>query len=158
MQKISYTYCDSNVFLAYFNSEEGRIDILDQLFEQVQNDNQRKLVTSAFSIIEVAHVANEKQKFTLMPDVEEKFDVFWADTSLIELIDFHENLARKARTLMRQATINKYSLQGVDALHIVSAQLVGVDKFFTYDIKLKKFEDMVGFSISEPHVDQPKLL
>ncbi len=156
MPKTKYIYCDSCVFLAYFNAEIGRVNILDQLFEEIEKDNDRKLITSAFSIIEVAHVAIEKQRGKLQSGLEDKLDTFWANTSLLEMIDFHEHIARKTRQLMRKALEMKYSLKGPDALHLVSAQSVGVDEFLTYD-DLAKYASLVGFTIREPYVTQPRL-
>lgn len=158
MLKIRHVYCDSCVFLAYFNAEPGRVETLDQLFGEIEQDNTRKLVTSAFSIIEVSHIAIEKQRYRLQPDVEAKLDAFWANTSLLEIVDFHERLARSARNLMRQATQMKYSLKPGDALHLVSAQSVGVEEFFTYDDDmLGRFEKILGFKVCQPYVAQPKL-
>ncbi len=152
-----YIYGDSCIFLAYFNKEPGRVEILDQLFEEIHSNGERKLVTSAFSIIEVAHVAREKYRLKLDPKTEEALDALWNDGSLLELVDFHENLARQARTLIRQATELGMSLKPADALHLVTAQSLGVSMFFTYD-NLSKYASMVGFSIREPYVDQPRLI
>lgn len=151
-----YLYCDSCVFLAYFNKEAGRVETLDQLFEEVEKDGDRRLITSAFSIIEVAHVASEKQYLKLDPTLEQKLDAFWANSSLLEIIDIHEHLARKARSIMRQALQLTYSLKGADALHLASAQSVGVDEFFTYD-DLGKYASLVGITICEPYITQPRL-
>lgn len=154
MLKVNYVYCDSNIFLAYFNAEPGRIDLLEQLFEEIHQNKFKKLITSPYSIIEVAYVASEKS--VLLPEVETKFDKFWGDSSLVEFVDFHENLARQARNLMRQAATKGYRLQSADALHLVSARSVGVEKFFTYDDKLFKYADILGFNILQPHVVDKK--
>lgn len=158
MQKTKYLYCDSCVFLAYFNGETSRIDILDQLFEEVQKDKDKKLITSAFSIIEVAYIAEERKKSKLQEGLEEKIDTFWGDTSLIQFVDFHENIARQARTMMRHALEKGYSLKSADALHLVSAHLVGSEEFLTYDDKLFRYEEMLGFKILEPYVNQKRLI
>lgn len=161
MPKIEYIYCDSNIFLAYFKNESGRAELIEQLFEEVQKDDYRKIVTSAFSIIEVAYIADEGVKSKsqkLRADTEEKLDTFWADKSLIEIVDFQEVLARRARNLMRKATEDGFSsLKPPDALHLVSAEMIGAKKFFTYD-DLSKFSTILGFDITEPFVDQPRLL
>src|SRR2546423_1033068 len=108
MPKINYIYCDANVFLAYFNAEAGRVEILDQLFEEVQKDNQRKIVTSVVSINEVSHVAEEKNRNRLDQKVYEALEHLWGDTSLVEFVDFNELIARQARDLIRQAISLKY--------------------------------------------------
>lgn len=76
---------------------------------------------------------------------------------MIQFIDFHENIARQARALMRAAFKKGYSLKSADAIHLVSAQSIGIEEFFTYDHDLFKYEDMVGFKILEPYIIQPRL-
>lgn len=158
MPKVRYTYCDSCVFLAYFNGETNRVDTLDQLFDEVTSETSQKLVTSAFSIIEVAHLASEKRRGKLDPIVEQTLDNFWQNSALLEMVDFHELLARNARQLMRQALDMGYSLKGPDALHLVSAQAVGATEFFTYDDKLlERYSDIIGATVCQPYVNQPRL-
>jgi len=157
MPKGSYIYCDANLFHAYFNGEEQRIEILEQLFEEVHKDSQRKIVTSVMSITEVSHVAEEKARHRLNPKQHEILDAFWADSSLIELVDCSEVIARQARDLIRQATPLGYVLRTNDAIHLVSARFVGAKFCFTYDKKLHKFSGMLGCDIRDPFVDSPKL-
>ena len=157
MPKINYVYCDANVFLAYFNAEAGRVTTLDQLFEEVQKDNQRKIVTSVVSITEISHVAEEKARSRLDQKTYEAIEGFWGDTSLIEFVDFNELIARQARDLIRKAITLKYALRTNDAIHLISAQFVGVGECFTYDKKLHKFSSIVGYDIREPYVNSPKL-
>lgn len=125
MPKINYIYCDANIFLAYFNAEAGRVEILDQLFEEIQQDNQRKIITSVVSITEVSHVAGEKLRNRLDQQVFDNLENFWGDSSLIEFVDFNELLARQARDLIRKAISLKYSLRTNDAMHLVSAKYAG---------------------------------
>ncbi len=157
MPKISYVYCDANVFLAYFNAEAGRVTVLDQLFEEMQKDNQRKIVTSVVSITEVSHVAEEKNHNRLDKKVYDALENFWGDNSLIEFVDFNELIARQARDLIRQAISLKYALRTNDAIHLTSAKYVGVSECFTYDQKLNKFSSIIGCDIREPYVSSPKL-
>ena len=118
MPKISYVYCDANVFLAYFNAEAERLTILDQLFEEVQKDQLRKIVTSVVSITEVSHVAEEKNKNRLNETVYNALESFWGDSSLIEFIDFNERIARQARDLIREAIGQGYALRTNNAIHL----------------------------------------
>lgn len=163
MPNNTYIYCDSCVFIAYFNKEPGRVEILDQLFEEIQQDKNKTIITSAFTITEVAYIEHEKpksgtnQKSRLKADTEERLDQFWGDHSLIEMVDFQEVLARDARKLMRQASTLGYSLRAPDALHLVSAQFVGAIEFLTYD-DLEKYAELTHLRILEPYVEQKKLL
>ncbi|MBZ0304807.1 MAG: type II toxin-antitoxin system VapC family toxin [Anaerolineae bacterium] len=157
MQKTNYVYCDANVFLAYFNAEKERIMILDQLFEEIQKDNQRKIVTSVVSITEVSHVAEERNRNQLDKEVYDALESFWGDTSLIEFVDFSEVIARQARDLIRQAISLKYVLRTNDAIHLTSAKYVDVSECFTYDHKLHKFSTIMNYDIREPYINSPKL-
>lgn len=157
MPKIKYSYVDSCVFLAYFNNQPGRADILEQLFDEITRDNERKLVTSVLSIVEVANVAYEKERQKLDPDFEQKLEIFWSNTTLVEFVDIYEAVARSARTLMRRGIPLGYSLRGADALHLASAQAVEVSEFLTYDDKLKRYSEWMKFEIVEPSVHQPRL-
>jgi len=157
MPKISYVYCDANVFLSYINGEKEHIDLLEQFFQEIQQDKSRKIVTSILSITEVAHSDQEKKPNRVSDKILDHIDAFWGDPSLIEFVDFNEVLARQARALVRQAITNKFALSPNDSIHLVSAKYVGTTDLFTYDKKLYKFSDMVGFNISEPFVNNPKL-
>ena len=157
MPKINYVYCDANVFLAYFNAEAGRVETIDQMFEEIQKDSQRKIVTSVVSITEVSHVTEEKNRNRLDKKIYDALESFWGDTSLIEFVDFNELVARQARDLIRQAIGLKYALRTNDAIHLISAKYVGVSEFFTYDKKLEKFGTIVGYDVREPYVSSPRL-
>ena len=157
--KTRYIYCDSCVFLAYFNAETGRVKTLEQLFEEIQRDSERKLITSVLSIVEVSNLAEErgKTRSRLRTDFDEKLNTFWADISLLEFVEFHEPMARKARDLIRQAIGQGYTLKTIDAIHLVSASYAGAIEFFTYDNELFKYGQMIGYSIREPYVAAPQL-
>lgn len=157
MPKISYIYCDANVFLAFFNAESERIKTLDQFFEEVQQDNHRKLVTSVISITEVSHIAEERMQHRLNKQMDDAFEGFWNDTSLIEFVDLNEIIARQARDLIRKAIPQKLALRPNDAIHLASAKFAGVSECLTYDKKLHRFNSLMGYDIREPYTNSPKL-
>lgn len=157
MPTTSYVYCDANVFLAYFNAEAGRVEKIDPLFEAIQKDNLRKLITSVVSITEVSHVAEEKHKNKLNATIYNALENFWGDSSLIEFVEVNERIARDARNLIRTAISQGYSLRTNDALHLISAQFAGVREFFTYDQKLIKFGPILDFDVTEPFNQSPQL-
>lgn len=157
MAKPTYIYCDSNVFLSYFNQEADRIGILERLFEEVQKDPQRKLITSTLSITEVAYIAAERMQHQPDSSISDAIDAFWGDSSLIEFVEFSEMVARQARHLIRSALSKSYQLTTIDAIHLSSAKFVGVLECFTYDKKLFKFADIQGYRITEPYVNAPRL-
>lgn len=157
MPKIDYIYCDANVFLAYFNQEKGRTQILDQLFEEVHKNSLKKIITSALTITEVSHIADERNRNRTNATIQQVFEDFWSDTTLIEFIDFNERLARQARDLIRQAIDVGMKLRTNDGIHLASAKMAGVAEFFTYDIKLFQFSKLMGYSIREPFILSPQL-
>jgi predicted nucleic acid-binding protein len=157
MPKTNYVYCDANIFLAYFNAETERVNVLDQLFEEVQKDNQRKIMTSVVSITEVSYVTKEKTSNRLDEKMYTALENFWADNSLIEFIDLNELIARQARDLIRQSIPKNLALKPNDAIYLASAKYVSVAQCFTYDVKLHKFSTMMGYDITEPYVSNPKL-
>lgn len=157
MPKVSYIYCDSNVFLSYFNAQEERVNLLEQLFEKIQTDRQLKLITSVITITEVSHVAEERKRHQLDAKVYDAIEAFWGDNSLIEFVDFSEFMARQARDLIRQAIDQKYVLKPNDAIQLASAKYVGINECFTYDKSLEKFSALTGYSIREPYLTSPRL-
>jgi predicted nucleic acid-binding protein len=148
---INYIYCDSCVFIAYFNAEAGRVEILDELFAQIKPDNQRKLLTSVLTIAEEARVATEKLGSNMNQATEARFDAFWSDNSLIEFLDVNEATSRNARTLMRMASRNGHVLKTPDSLHLASAVMAQVPEFYTYD-DFRRFQVLVPFVILEPKI------
>lgn len=153
---LDIVYVDSSVFLAYFNNEPQRGEIIDQYFDEARAES-RRLITSTIAITEVAKVANEKAGTTPSQAVEAQFDSLWQDASLIEFVEVSEPIARNARTLMRSAVPQKWSLKPPDAIHLASAMMVGVKLFLTYDDGLTKYTALTGLSIQVPSVDQLKL-
>jgi predicted nucleic acid-binding protein len=91
------------------------------------------------------------------PKIYDALENFWGDRSLIEFVDFSELIARQARDLIREAISLKYALHTNDAIHLISAQHVGVSDFFTYDHKLNKFSNILRYDIQEPYLLSPKL-
>jgi predicted nucleic acid-binding protein len=158
MSKPKYTYCDTSVFLAFFMSEVGRITVVKQLFEEIQKDSERKVTTSVFAITEVSHIVEERATQKLGDGFEEKLDKFWSDSSLIEFVEFHEPMARRARELIRNAIPLGHVLKPIDAIHLVSAQYTGAGECFTFDKRLFKFSTNIGMEVREPYVLQPKLI
>ena len=131
--------------------------MLDQLFEEIQKDSQRKIVTSVISITEVTHVSEERLLKRVDDKVRETLDNFWADSTLLEFVDFNELIARQARDLIRRVIPLGYVLKSHDAIHLATAKYVDAKECFTYDDKLHKYNSYVGLNILSPYVSSPKL-
>ena len=154
------TYWDSCVFLSYINATPDRLPILDALLAESDDpENPREIVTSTFSIVEVAFELNEKAQGALDPAAESAIDALWSDRHAVKLIEFHEGIARDARTLIRGAlAMGRRSLKPGDATHLASARSLGATEFHTYSKDLPRFSALTGLQISEPFVYQPRML
>jgi predicted nucleic acid-binding protein len=145
-------YWDSCVFLSYINGVEDRLPTIDGLLAESSNpEHEREIVTSSFTIVEVAFALHEKVEKVLDAEAENKIDALWTDRRAVKLIDFHEGIAREARTLIRGAVASGLSLKPGDAIHLASARSLGVTEFHTYSKDLVKFSTVTGYPIMEPY-------
>jgi predicted nucleic acid-binding protein len=53
-------YWDSSVFVGYFNDEEKRADVIEQLLNEA-TDGKITIITSAFACVEVLKLKNHAQ-------------------------------------------------------------------------------------------------
>ena len=151
-------YWDSCVFLTYINADPTRIDVLDVILHEIRVSNgAKKIVTSIIAKVEVAGSGMEGTTNRLSLDIEQKIDALWNDDSVIGLIELHDAIAMRARELMRKARAQAWSLKPPDAIHLASAQWLGVEEFQTYDERLYKYSTLVGCTICEPYTSQPTL-
>lgn len=157
-----HIYWDSNVFLSLLNAMPARIETLKNLVAEIEENSQSYILTSSESIVEVAHIAEEKTRKRLDPAVEEQIDAMWANNELIKMIDNGPHIAPIARNLIREAIPNGWRLTPKDAVHLASAYWYNkyvhpIDEIHTYDQRLFKFEAMVGIHICEPYPKQMRL-
>jgi predicted nucleic acid-binding protein len=145
-------YWDSCVFLSYINGVADRLSAIEGLLaESSDPEHPREIVTSSFTIVEVAFALHEKRQKVLDAEAENMIDALWADRYAVKLIDFHEGIARDARTLIRGAISAGMGLKPGDAVHLASARSLGVAEFHTYSNDLVKYASITGFPIMEPH-------
>ena len=151
-------YWDSGVFLSYLNENPQRLPILEAILDEVEKSKQDKIVTSAITKVEIAWVAHEKLNRVLDPQEEERIDSLWNDSSIVEVIEFNDEIALIARSLMREGMLNGWKLRTFDAIQIASAEWVQATELNTYNLSdFQKFEGMIGIPIRNPFVAQPKL-
>ncbi len=154
-------YWDSCVFTAYLGKEPARIVVLESLVDEIQqSDGKKIIVSSELSKVEVAFAAYEKVNKQLDVNYEQLLDDFWADDSVVELIEFHAEIAKKARNLVRESiAMGIKTLKPYDAVHLATAQWIQVSEFQTYNLDhFKPFAGLVNFKICNPHVLQQKLI
>ncbi len=156
-----YIYWDSCVFLDYIQKTPGRVQIIDDLWREIAQDKDAKIITSTVSIVEVAYSRYEKEQDALDPEVESTIDAMWSNPSIL-LVEASQPILLMARDLMRDAIPNGWVLKPRDAMHLATAMWVNrnadpVEEFHTYDESLRKYETMIGIHICEPYIQQPSL-
>lgn len=149
-------YWDSCVFLSYLSKRLDRIGILEAIVDLVEKgDSKTKIVTSVVAKVEVAFVENELPT----PENEQLIDDFWADDSVVELLELHDQIAKLARKLVRESKLKNGQMKPLDAIHLATAISFKVTEFHTYDLgHFTWYQDQVDFKICEPYIAQPKLI
>lgn len=152
-------YWDACVFLSYINGVPDRLPTIDALLRESEDpENEREIVTSTLSIVEVAFALAEKEARTLDTETERKIDALWTDRGAVKLVEFHEGIAREARSLIRSAMSSGLSLKPADATHLATARSLRVAEFHTYSKDLPRFSSVLGISVKEPETGQMQLL
>lgn len=113
-----------------------------------------RIVTSTWSLVEVAFTASEKDNRALDSNLEHAIDEMWRDRKAIKLVEVYEGLYREARHLIREAMSRNASLKPPDAIHLATAIKIKPTALHTYDPDFAKYGDLVGFPITEPKVIQ----
>ena len=158
MSDVRLLYWDSDVFLSFMNQVPDRLPVIEAILEEIEGNGQDKIVTSAVTMVEVSWVAHEKLNRVLSADEEARIDGLWSNPSLIEVIEVNDEIARIARSLMRQGMINGWKLRTFDAIQIASAEWIQATEINTYNLRdFKKHESMIGIPIRNPFANQPKL-
>ena len=113
--------------------------------------------------MEVAFAASEQQRRALDVQEEEKIDGLWSDPDAIDLVEYHDDIGRQARSLIRNSITRGWSLKPLDAIHLATAQWLmrvgfSVSEFHTYDSRLERYGPIVGFKICQPYTPQPRMI
>ena len=143
-------YWDTCVFLSGIERVPDRVAVIEKLLDDA-DEGRIEIFTSTVSITEVAFAKFEKTQRALEPEVAEKIAQLWIPPSPIKLVEFHELIAFAARDLVRLAMPNEWSLKPLDAIHLATAQRIGVEAFHTYDGKLAKYAHATGLKIEPPY-------
>lgn len=155
-------YWDANNFLSYINEIPERLPTLDALLDRAAAGD-AAIFTSAISYAEVAFGAVEQRQRALDPQTEQRIDQLWNDSKAVTVVEYHIDIGREARSLMRNAITLGQSLKPMDAIHLATALWlrqaeISVAEFHTYDHRLNGYATTVGFAICEPHTLQPNLV
>ncbi len=149
-------YWDSCVFLAAVDAEQDRVPVIEALLDECES-GKVTIVTSHLSITEVCFAKEEKTGGKLSKQTADRILVFWDSSSPIKTAEVDEIIARNAQTLIRLLLGRGRALKPADAIHLATAKTWGVTEFHTYDQKLFRCEQIMGFKIYHPHVGQMQL-
>lgn len=151
----SRSYWDANLFLYYINSDPARINTLDALLREARKKDYASIITSTFSIVEVAHGQEEQSPTTLSLETIARIDALWEDNAILTLVDVFPTIAYEARRLHRECIARQLKrVKGGDAVHLATAQIVGADEFLTYDEALFDCQPIVKMPIRRPQATQ----
>jgi predicted nucleic acid-binding protein len=153
-------YWDSCVFLSYINGPADRLQVIETLWDEITESN-GVIYTSVAAITEVAYASLERDQWQTDQEIGNKIESIWEDASVM-IIEYHSEIARIARGLMRSALPNQWVLKPIDAVHLATASWVNnavqsISEFQTYDEVLKRYGPMIGIPICEPNVIQGRL-
>lgn len=148
--------------LSYISGIADRMPILDSILGDCVRGTAR-LYTSDISRVEVAFAASEKEQRALDSETEQRIDSLWSNTNIITMVELHNDIAKEARTLIRDAMTNGWSLKPLDAIHLATAQWlskmgIAIAEFHTYDTRLFRYSTIVGFKIMNPYTLNLSLL
>ena len=150
-------YWDSCVFLSYINGHPTRLPVIDALLEESQRGD-FTIITSTISLTEVAYAEIEKQNRALEPAQERAIDALFSDREVVTVIEFHELVAREARSLLRRAVEAGRKLSPMDSIHLATAIHQDADVLHTYDEPLTKVgREFFGFPVEEPTSQNPRM-
>ncbi|MCW5875424.1 MAG: hypothetical protein KIS85_00960 [Anaerolineales bacterium] len=107
----------------------------------------------------MAWTAIENLNRTLSVSEEEKIDQLLGNQEVVELVDFNDAIALRARDFMRNGMQSGgKKLRTNDAIHLASADWVQAIELNTYNLSdYSFFKGQVAFQIREPVASQPKL-
>lgn len=154
LNNLPVIYWDACVPLSYINGDAARLPTIEALMQQSGKDCQ--LITSVFSIAEVAFAKYEQDQMVLDAGIEAKISNLWQVGSPIQLVEFFEVIAVKAQALIRVAVSKGWTLKPGDAIHLATADHLKVSQFHTYDDGLDKYKELTNahFDICRPVVAQ----
>ena len=146
---LPFIYWDACIFLSYINGDARRLPDIDALLDHSGKDFQ--IITSMFSVIEVAFAKIEQDGKALKQKTEAKIDALWAPGSPVKLVEFHFEIATEARAIIRAGlSAGLKTLKPKDAIHIATAKMISCKEFHTYDTDLEKYSEVIGIKIGPP--------
>lgn len=150
-------YWDSDVFLAFVNGEQERVPDITALLAEADRGT-LEIVTSTFSVAEVAFATEEKTDGTLDQEAEHRIDSLWRPPSPVRMAEFHIGIAEQARSLMRRGIQHGWGLKPGDAIHLATAVDLAVDVLHTYNLSdFARWSGVLNLRVEKPLAAQPEL-
>lgn len=125
-------YWDSCVLLSFLNNHPERAPNIEVFLHEAE-EGRIEIVTSIITLVEVAFTRTESDGPILTPAEELRIDGLWNDGSPVALVEFHPQIAREARALVRKAKEGGLGLKPLDAIHLATGIRMEVDEVHTYD-------------------------
>ena len=157
-EPVRSVYWDANVLLSWIDDHPERAPVIGLLLGDARSGT-LEIVTSVVSTVEVAFAGSEGMTKTLSPDIETTIGDLWAPGGPIRIVELYPLIATRARNLIREGVPRGWTgLKPHDAIHLATAKQIGVVEFHTYDDRLGRYADVLGFPICEPRSDQPRIV
>lgn len=137
--------------LAYVNGEADRTPHIKAFLADVDKGD-REIVTSMLSVVEVAFAVEEKSGGKVDLGLRKQIEDLWLPDSPIKRVEFHFVIAENARSLIRSAMLGGWRLRPADAVHLATAQRMGVKECHTYEKETtrNRWADLIGIQVNEP--------
>lgn len=147
-------YWDANVILSYLNEVPDRVPTIEELFRQARAEK-IELLTSSVSRVEVAFIQSERADDELDADAEEAINALWLPGSPIKTVEFYDLIADGAKRLIRRGISQGWgSLKPLDAIHLATAERMEVSEMHSYDNRVQKWSNELGFPITDAQLEQ----
>lgn len=154
----SKIYWDSDVLLSWINDHPERAPLIELLLSDARA-GKIEIFTSVISQVEVAFSEIERSGKALSLEEEQKINDLWAPGSPIKVVEFYPLIATRARNIIRNGVpLGWTGLRAPDAIHLATAKHMNVDEMHTFDNQLPRYSDVIGFPITEPRTDQPRIV
>ncbi len=145
-------YWDSATFLAWLKRETGKFEKCRGVIRCAEKGEIR-IVTSVVTITEVLYLkGHEKMNRERSREISQFFE-----NPYIEIQNLDRFLAERARELVWDFT----ALRPKDAIHVATAEMLGVDALDTFDEYLLKLDGKIGnppLRITIPDIPSPDML
>ena len=153
----NYVYWDSCVFLSIFNKEPNRHNQLRTILQEIRNSQGAfKIYASTITLVEVAFIADEKDRRQLNPSTTVIMDQLLVDSHIVTQVETTSFIMMQARDYVRGAMARGFSLKPADAIHLSTAIFSRSFELHTYNTS--DFESIVRELSLDITVTEPKSL